>query len=360
MTSQGRLLASDRKAVEPIILGGVHMTTGPIGRYFDNPDDIFNLLNGTFCLYTAANALNRAGVIAALLEGPASVDELSAKSGIPSDKLQRLLDLLIGHELIDCDADGVLRATERTRRLYDAYGFFESCEVGMMAGSQLLPALRQGDKTPFELYFGEPVFEYFSKHPERAAPFGQMMGWMTRRVLRFLFAEHRFEPFQTVADIGGSMGDLVLAILGEYPGTKGILFDLPETVDMARPIVAQSPLADRVEIVGGSFFESVPAADLYTLKQILHDWHDDECEQILGHIRKAINPAGRVAVIDHVLSDKPAPDEAQSTDIAMMMWDTGRERHLADFERLFAATGFKLDRLTRNPNGHSVIEAVPV
>ncbi len=229
----------------------------------------------------------------------------------------------------------------------------------MSAGSRFVPALREG-KTPFEHFYGEPVFDYFRKHPEDAAAFGAFMGYMTMRDMRFISAHHRFQPFATVADIGGSMGNLVLAILADYPGTRGILFDLPETVELARPRVAASALAERVELVGGSFFEAVPAADLYTLKQILHDWHDDECRQILGCIRAAINPGGRLAVIDHILPDEPAASEAQATDLAMMAWDTGRERRLADFEALFDASGFRLDRVSHNPNGHSVIEAVPV
>jgi len=155
------------------------------------------------------------------------------------------------------------------------------------------------------------------------------------------------------------MGVFLLGMLEQHPGARGILFDLPDVVEIARPMVAASPLAERVEIVGGSFFESVPAADLYTLKQILHDWHDEECERILRSIRAAINPGGRLAVIDHLLGETPQPDEAQSTDVAMMVWDTGRERKQSEFEALFAATGFRLDRVTRNPSGHSVIEAVP-
>ena len=119
-------------------------------------------------------------------------------------------------------------------------------------------------------------------------------------------------------------------------------------------------MALRVEVLGGSFFDGVPAADLYTLKQILHDWHDDECRQILHRIREAMHPGARVAVIDHVLADIPEPDESISTDIAMMVWDTGRERKLGDFAALFTSAGFRIDRLTANPNGHSVIEIVPV
>jgi hypothetical protein len=43
-----------------------------------------------------------------------------------------------------------------------------------------------------------------------------------------------------------------------------------------------------------------------------------------------------------------------------MVWDTGRERRLSEFEALFGAAGFKLDRVSENPHDQSVIEAVPV
>jgi hypothetical protein len=190
--------------------------------------------------------------------------------------------------------------------------------------------------------------------------FGDFMGYMTRRILKFILSKHRFEPFAAVADIGGSLGDFLLAILEHHPGTQGILFDRPEVVEMARPGIGASQLAARIELVGGNFFEAVPSADLYVMKQILHDWHDDECLQILRNIRAAINPGGRLAVIDHLLAEVPTPDEGQATDISMMVWDTGRERKQLEFEALFAVSGFRLDRISRNPNGHSVIEAVPV
>lgn len=336
------------------------MDSRALGQHFESADALFQLFNSATACMSACNALNRGGVIAALLEAPAQAATLAERCGLPVDRVARLLDFLAGHEIVAKSAEGTYSATPRTKVLHAGRDFLASSEIGAHAGSQLLASMQSGEKTPFELYYGQPVFEYFPSHPEVAATFGRFMGWMTRRVQRFLFAEHRFQPFATVADIGGSMGDLLLAVLEHYPGTRGILFDLPETVDLARAGIAASPLAERVEMVGGSFFEAVPAADLYTMKQILHDWSDAECVHILKTVRKAINPGGRLAVIDHILSDPPVPDEAQSTDIAMMMWDTGHERRLAEFEALFAASGFRLDRVSRNPAGHSVIEAVPV
>jgi hypothetical protein len=329
------------------------------GQFLDDPDTLFMWLNHAVFGVAAMNLANRSGVTERLLQGPASVAELASLGGLPQDKLGRILDYLLANEVIGRDADGRFHATSRTAMMYEASGYLANTETSSLAATRLPDGLRDG-KVPFDLAFGQPVFSHFRDNPDRAALFGQFMGFMTRRVTRFLFAHHRFHPFTRVADIGGSMGDLVLAVLGEYPGTQGIVFDLPGTVEIARQALAGDPLSDRIQLVGGSFFDEVPVADLYLLKQILHDWDDDECRQILGSIRRAIPSHGRLAVIDHVLHDRPTPDEGQGTDIAMMVWASGRERKLAEFDALFAASGFALDRLTRNPSGHSVLEVVPI
>lgn len=331
-----------------------------IGTNFDDPDKLFNWMHDAYCCAIISTALWRGGVLDELLKGPVSVAEIAQRCSLNTDKLTRVLDFLVGHEIVAKQAGGKFAPTDRTRMLHSAAGTLAAMETEAFAGSKLLPAMREEGVTPFQLHFGEPVFPYFTSNAAAAVEFGAHMSFMTMRDMRFVFANHEFKPFKTVADIGGSMGDLLLGLLSKYPDAEGILFDLPDVVEIARPAISSSPAGGRVSIIGGSFFEAVPSADLYTLKQILHDWNDDECRQILGSIRKAINPQGRLAVIDHLLGETPQPNEAQSTDIAMLIWDTGRERKQSDFEALFADTGFKLDRITRNPNGHSVIEAIPV
>jgi hypothetical protein len=328
------------------------------GDLLDDPDSLFNVLNTAFFGTGALNLINRAGITQRLLQGPADTAELAALGAIPADQLGRVLDFLLAHGVLGRADNGQWQGTGRTAAAWDGRGTVANLETTAQACSGWLPALRAG-RAPFEQTFGQPVFAYLATRPERSALFGHFMGWMTRRVTRFVFANHRFAPFTTVCDVGGSMGDLLLAVLAEYPGTRGLLFDLPETVELARPVVSASPLADRLDLVGGSFFDDVPVADLYLLKQILHDWTDAECTAILRTIRAAIPAHGRLVVIDHILSDQPAPDEAQGTDMAMMVWANGRERHLPDFAALFAASGFAIDRLTRNPAGHSVLELVP-
>ena len=63
------------------------------------------------------------------------------------------------------------------------------------------------------------------------------------------------------------------------PGLRGIVFDLPETVR------DEAALGERIEFVEGSFFERVPAGDVFVLGTVLHDWDDESATRILQTIR---------------------------------------------------------------------------
>jgi hypothetical protein len=82
--------------------------------------------------------------------------------------------------------------------------------------------------------------------------------------------------------------------------------------------------------------------------------------RILRAIRAAITERGRLAVIEYLLPDACEHHPGFAMDIHMMVLSTGRERTLSDYEALLEAAGFRLDRVTGNPRGQSVAEAIPV
>jgi hypothetical protein len=148
-------------------------------------------------------------------------------------------------------------------------------------------------------------------------------------------------------------------VLRAHPGVRGVLYDLPEVVSDAGSLAAAG-VAARCEILGGSFFESVPgAADVYVVKRILHDWADDTCVQILGNIRRAMPKGGRVLAIDAVLAPRGTPDMNKLTDLLMMVVCPGRERTEQEFRDLYAAAGLRLTRVVPTPSSLSIVEGVP-
>jgi hypothetical protein len=223
-------------------------------------------------------------------------------------------------------------------------------------------AIRKGNgQNAWALAHGKPIFEAFAENPDWARKFGEMMSFSTSVTEPRTFELHTFEPFEMAVDVGGSHGNLMMRLLEGHPEARGIVFDLPETAEQAKGVIATAGMTDRIEVVGGSFFEKVPeGGDLYLLKHILHDWNDDESAAILSNVRAAMRPGSRLAILERIVPDEYRPDNAYSYDMVMMICSSGRERRIADFETMFEACDLKIDRVTDNPGGVSVIEAVPV
>jgi len=330
-----------------------------IAQLLDDDRDWFNWINGMWVSMTVLRFLYESKLLEQLGEAPVSFESLSAAMGIPVDKLERLAAYFAAQGVLDMPGDGTVAHNRHSRRLLEEMDTVGVCLHALGAGTPMHEALRQG-RTPHQLRYGKPVFEYLAGDPETAKNFAGLMSLLTSLANRFVFSQHRFESFELAVDVGGNHGELLFALLQYYPQARGVLFDLPEVTHKVAESVRKSEYGGRIEIVGGDFFASVPAADLYLLKMILHDWSDEECVRILGSIRAAIRPQGRLAVIETLLPETPCPHPANNLDIAMMVWGTGHERKRSGFEALFAKSGFRLDRITENPDGPSVIEAVPV
>jgi len=161
-----------------------------------------------------------------------------------------------------------------------------------------------------------------------------------------------------VVDVGGGNGALLAALLQRYPTLSGLLFDQDEVVAGAGDTLAA--MAGRVQVVGGSFFDRVPAGgDVYLLSQVLHDWDDQACRQILAAVRSAMEPGRRLMVIERLLEPGSGPLHYLS-DINMMVNLHGRERSLDEFTQLLSETGFGAPTVVRTQATFSILDALSV
>ena len=94
-------------------------------------------------------------------------------------------------------------------------------------------------------------------------------------------------------------------ILAAHPTVQGILFDLPDVSAAAQALLDASGAAKRCTLLGGSFFEAVPAgADAYLLKHILHDWDDRRATSIISNCRRAMARDAALLIIERVLPER--------------------------------------------------------
>ena len=187
------------------------------------------------------------------------------------------------------------------------------------------------------------------------------MATNSRLAAAAVLAAYDFGRFATVVDVGGGHGTLLAAILGRYPHLGGVLFDQPQVVAGAAPVLERAGVAGRCRVAGGSFFAAVPAGgDAYLLKSILHDWDDDEAAAILRACRAAIGAGGTLLVIEREVGPPNEGPDGKFSDLNMLVELGGRERTREEYGALLAAGGFRLVGVTPTAIGWGIIEGSPV
>ncbi|XP_075395406.1 acetylserotonin O-methyltransferase-like isoform X2 [Tenrec ecaudatus] len=101
--------------------------------------------------------------------------------------------------------------------------------------------------------------------------------------------------------------------------------------------------------LGGDFFKDpLPAADLYVLARVLHDWTDDRCSHLLARIHHTCKPGGGILVVESVLrEDGRGPLTTQLYSLNMLVQTEGRERTPAEYCRLLSSAGFQDFRMKK-------------
>ena len=139
---------------------------------------------------------------------------------------------------------------------------------------------------------------------------------------------------------------------------RGPMAHTPKEIVCDAPALIQSRgLGERVRIEGGSFFEGVPSAgDAYLLSHIIHDWSEEQCLAILSNCRRAMNPGGRVLIIEIVLPDGDTPHPGKIFDMMMLVGPGGRERTEQEYNTLLGKAGLRLTRVVPTESPVSVVE----
>lgn len=168
-----------------------------------------------------------------------------------------------------------------------------------------------------------------------------------------------FSTVPKLVDVGGGQGVLLASILKKYPHMNGILFDVPPVVEEAKEIINPYDVADRCEIIGGDFFDSVPpGAEGYIMKFVIHDWNDEQCITIPKNCRNAMTEGGKVLVVEMVLPEGNEPSIGKFLDLQMLLYTPGCERTEAEYRTLFDKGGFELSRIIPTMSPFSIIEGI--
>jgi O-methyltransferase domain/Dimerisation domain len=299
-----------------------------------------------------------------LAKGPATAEQISTIEGIDPSAAYRLLRACASLGLVTSDGPKFnatpLLGTLRT----NVPGSLHSLAIAWAAPGHWLPwgrfldSLRTGESQTGPA-LGANIWNYYAQKPEEGETFTQAMHGFTSGLAQEVARVVDTSTAKIAVDIGGASGTLVHSLLMANSQLHGIVLDLPDVVPSATAAAAALGLAQRSRAMAGDFFTDVPEADIYLLKNVLHDWNDEEAVRILKRCRQAMRTGGRVVVIEMLLGEMGEPGIAALMDLNMMVLLTGGERTLAEFSGLLQDAGLRFSKRTPiRPSPMAVIEAV--
>lgn len=206
---------------------------------------------------------------------------------------------------------------------------------------------------PFKLSHGEELFDYLDRHTELDSLFSEAMDSVEALTGDSFATDFNWGQFERIIDLGGSRGTKSLAILKRHLHLKALVVDRAQVIQMASHywVGKTSPeLLSRLSFQAGDVLESVPTArnakDIYLLSAVLHGMGDELCIKLLRNLAIAANATDAcIALMELVVPDFKADFSSAAIDLQMFMATSGRERTLADWQRLFEPSGWVLDEI---------------
>ncbi|KAF9228372.1 S-adenosyl-L-methionine-dependent methyltransferase [Gyrodon lividus] len=323
------------------------------------------------------------------------VDELSKIINVDSKKLARMMRLLATrgcYNEVDTDTFAnnrlslILHTENPVHYMISLQA--ETCAKGAAVLYETL-------KDPETAYSDDPVHAPIMHANNKEGITGTFFDWMRQEDSRresyhhamrglsiimgslAVLTQFPFEKYSTVVDVGGGIGAFSLPLSKTHKNLKITIHDLPEALVQSRSVwekdCPEAIQENRVEFSELNFFTQVPVKgkDIYYLRNIIHDWPDQESTLILRNVRQALGPHSRVLIHDYVLrqlSRKQAEVEAADLgvavapepmlpnfgvgnmrmyeqDMTMFIFHNAKERTLQDSLKLSTAAGLKLEKV---------------
>ncbi|MFE3200608.1 methyltransferase [Embleya sp. NPDC055664] len=257
--------------------------------------------------YMAAKQLfaaGEAGLFAALADGPAPLDEIVARTGLPARTALILADTMVGLGLLERGDAGYANSPATAHHL-----------AGSGEGVDLRPFLTflDGVSYPHWLGFGE------TSRTARPAPLdlgGDRLGTFLGGVMTYnalhaamLVRCYDFGGHRRVLDLAGLSGSFLAEALRAHPELSATFMSDGDLVGHAENTLAAAGVEDRVEVIGGDPLSGeVPTGfDLVLLEHVVHRFDTEHNRRIVAAARKAAEPGARLLLLDFFLEPTGTP-----------------------------------------------------
>ncbi|MFV8754626.1 methyltransferase [Nannocystaceae bacterium ST9] len=294
-----------------------------------------------------------------LRDAPLDLDALVERSGANPDALARVLRALVGLGIfarsrvglyrLERAAEPLLRDHPRSRRAAILY----AGDLQHRAWGSVMHSLQTG-RSAFEHAFGQGIREHLASDEQAMRVAEEVRLRRNAGRNRAIADVIPLERVQTIADVGGGSGELLIELLRRNPSARGILIELPEVAARAHAHLAAQGFADRIDVVAGDAREGVRVeADIALIAEVVHCMDDADAAALLRRC-----PGKRVYVAERVLPPAGRASAGVFADLHMLVMFGGRERTRGEFSRVFESAGLRVRRVLATQSWVSVLEAI--
>jgi O-methyltransferase domain/Dimerisation domain len=302
-----------------------------------------------------------------LAAGPQEAEVLATKVGLHARGARPFLDALVQLGFLERSGDiyrntaeadfyldpakpsyvGLLFGTPGQGAYRGPYGYWDRLTAALKSGQPQTEAAGLADR--FTAYYADPrSLEHF-------------LGVMNTVALPSARAIATAFPWQqagSVADIGAALGGLLVEVMRDAPGIKGIGFDLPVVEPLFSRYVTRQGMESRIRFAPGNFHDDpLPQADVLVFGHVLHDWSVEIRRMLIGKAHAALPAGGSVLIYDAML-DGPHPTNLfglLSSLNLMIKSPGGSEYTTDDCSTWLRAAGFRETEVRTLPGADSLV-----
>jgi SAM-dependent methyltransferase len=259
------------------------------------PDPIMRIAMG----FMAAKHLfvaSEIGIFQALASGPATLDQIAERSGVPHRTVRISVDAMASLGLLELQGHRYSNSAVAAAFLSGA------------SGPDLRPMLRFWDRISYPAWLkledavrtgeGQSHFDGFSADEQRIFSLG--VESFSAPAAASLADSYDFGQHRRVLDVAGGTGSFLIPVLRRHPSLSGTLFELPGACAVARQRLANEPERARVEVVEGDLFkDELPGEhDAVIVANTVHVLSAAHNLELFRKIRASVGSGARLLLVD--------------------------------------------------------------
>jgi hypothetical protein len=273
------------------------------------PDGILQLGLAFWGSKTLLSAIEL-GVFSVLAKGAMDAEALRGRLGLHPRSARDFFDALVALGMLKREGEVYANTAEtdvfldRAKPSYVG-GMLEMANSRLFGfWDSLTEALKSGEPQN-EAKVGENFFAKLYSDPARLRQFLSGMTGISFGAAKAIAAKFPWKQYKTFIDVGGAQGAVAVQAALAHGHLTGGNFDLPQVGPVFEEYVKSFGLSDRLRFYPGDFFkDSLPAADVYIMGHILHDWNLEEKRALIAKCYQALPAGGSLIVFEALIDDE--------------------------------------------------------